>query len=254
MKVMLFSVPTYTFFETCVLFKDIFIKIRHYFSYILSIFVVYQLYHIRLIKLNGDIELHPGSKPSSLICHWKLNSITSHDFLKVKLLTLFSANPTKWPNTFKQFDCNLATNCMSMFDHFVGLTLEGLTAYNIMHKFDIISVPESYLNWDTLSSNDNLNILGHNMSRADHLPRNRRGGVSICYKESLPIKILNINYIQECISFYLIIGTKRCTNVSLYRSPRQSAHEFEIIFKQIKSGYGINYSKKSVTHSCYWRF
>ena len=138
-----------------------------------------------------------------------------------------------------------------MFDHFVGLKFEGLTAYNIMHKFDIISVSESYLNSDTLSSNDNLNILGHNMSRADHLPRNRRGGVSICYKESLPIKILNINYIQECICFYLIIGTKRCTNVSLYRSPRQSAHEFEIIFKQIKSGYGNNYSKKSVTHSCY---
>ena len=91
MKVMLFSALICTFFETCVLFKGIFIIITRYFSYIFSIFVVYLLYHIRLIRLSGDIELNPGPKPSSFkyfsICHWNLNSITSHDFLKVKLLT-----------------------------------------------------------------------------------------------------------------------------------------------------------------------
>ena len=108
---MLFSIPIYTFFETCVLLNDISFIIRHYFSYIFSIFVAYLLYHIRLIRLSGDIELNPGPKPSSFkcfsICHWNLNSITSHDFLKVKLLT----------------------------------------AYNVIHKFDIICISESYLNW-----------------------------------------------------------------------------------------------------------
>ena len=38
----------------------------------------------------------------------------------------FSANPTKWSNTPKQFVGNLPTNCLSVFDHFVGLTLKGL--------------------------------------------------------------------------------------------------------------------------------
>ena len=33
---------------------------------------------------------------------------------------------TKWPNTFKQFVGNLPTNCLSVFDHFVGLALKGL--------------------------------------------------------------------------------------------------------------------------------
>ena len=37
-----------------------------------------------------------------------------------------SANPTKWSNTLKQFVGNLPTNCLSVFDHFVGLALKGL--------------------------------------------------------------------------------------------------------------------------------
>ena len=36
------------------------------------------------------------------------------------------ANPTNWSNTTKQFVGNLPTNCLSVFDHFVGLALKGL--------------------------------------------------------------------------------------------------------------------------------
>ena len=37
----------------------------------------------------------------------------------------FSANPTKWSNTLKQFVGKLAKNCLSVFDHFAGLALKG---------------------------------------------------------------------------------------------------------------------------------
>ena len=37
-----------------------------------------------------------------------------------------SANPTKLWNTLKQFVGNLPTNCLSVFDHFLGLALKGL--------------------------------------------------------------------------------------------------------------------------------
>ena len=37
------------------------------------------------------------------------------------------ANPTKWSNTLKQFIAKLPTNFLSVFDHFVGLALKGLT-------------------------------------------------------------------------------------------------------------------------------
>ena len=56
MKVTLFRVPVLHF-----IFKDVFIIIRHYFSYIIRIFVVYLLNHIRSIRLSGDIEPNPRS-------------------------------------------------------------------------------------------------------------------------------------------------------------------------------------------------
>ena len=37
-----------------------------------------------------------------------------------------SANITKWSNTLKQFVGKLPTNCLSVFDHFVGLASKGL--------------------------------------------------------------------------------------------------------------------------------
>ena len=35
-------------------------------------------------------------------------------------------NPTKWSNTLKQFVLYTQANCLSAFDHFVGLALKGL--------------------------------------------------------------------------------------------------------------------------------
>ena len=37
-----------------------------------------------------------------------------------------SANPTKWPNTLKNFVGKLPTNCLSVFGHFVKLAFKGL--------------------------------------------------------------------------------------------------------------------------------
>ena len=46
-----------------------------------------------------------------------------------------SANPTKWSNTLTQFVGNLPKNCLSVFDHFVGLALKGFiylfTLFNV---------------------------------------------------------------------------------------------------------------------------
>ena len=77
-----------------------------------------------------------------------------------------------------------------------------------MHKFDINCISESYLNSGTSSSDGNLNVPAYDMSLADHLSGNQRRGVCIYYKESLPIKMFNNNYRQECICFDLKIGSK----------------------------------------------
>ena len=131
-------------------------------------------------------------------------------FLKIKFLAFVSEYVNISHDTFHDF-----------------LKVKLLTVYNVMHKFDITCVSESYLNSDTSWSDDNLNIPGY-MSRAEHPSGNRRGGVCIYYKEPLPIKMLIINYLQEYICFDLKIGSKPCTFVLLYRSPSQSPVEFEI--------------------------
>ena len=43
------------------------------------------------------------------------------------LVNPLRANPTKWSNTLKQFDGKFfPTNCLNVFDRFVGLALKGL--------------------------------------------------------------------------------------------------------------------------------
>ena len=41
-----------------------------------------------------------------------------------------TANPIKWSNTLKQFVGKLPTNCLSVFNHFVKLSLKGLIKQN----------------------------------------------------------------------------------------------------------------------------
>ena len=49
--------------------------------------------------------------------------MSDKNFRKPKVNPL-SANFTKWSNTLKQFVVKLPTNCLSVFDHFVGELFE----------------------------------------------------------------------------------------------------------------------------------
>ena len=58
-----------------------------------------------------------------------IQKISSKRFMSVvhkKSINPLSANFTKWSNTLKQLVSNLPTNCLSVFDQFVGLALKGL--------------------------------------------------------------------------------------------------------------------------------
>ena len=138
-----------------------------------------------------NVELNSGPKRASTsnisICHWNLNSISAHNYIKLFLLK----------------------------------------AYIAIHKFDIICLSETYLDSSTTSDDDNLAISGYNLIRSDHPSNNKRGGVCIYYKNFLPLRVLGIQYLQECINFELNIGGKICNFISLYRSPSQTQDEFE---------------------------
>ena len=68
---------SYTYLNTILYFSITLIYVNHTW-----------LYNI-LMKLCGDVEENPKPKPNSnqifSICHWNLNSISAHDYIKLSL-------------------------------------------------------------------------------------------------------------------------------------------------------------------------
>ena len=139
-----------------------------------------------LLLLCGNVELIPGPNQNTAkklaICHWNLNDIAAHNFVKLVLLK----------------------------------------AYISVHKFDIIGLLEKYLDSSILHDDSNLEIPGYVLVHSDHPSNKKRGGVCIYYKSYLPLRIININYLNECVRFELMVGDKICNFIALYRSPSQS--------------------------------
>ena len=108
------------------------------------------------MKFCGDVEENPGPKPSSnkifSICHWNLNSISAHNYIKPSLLR----------------------------------------AYLSTHRFDVICLSETYLDSDTSHEDANLEIVGYTLIRADHPSNTKRGGACLYYRNSLAFQLLNI--------------------------------------------------------------
>ena len=111
------------------------------------------------VKLSSDIEENLGPKPSSSrnvsICHWNLNSISAHNYMKLSLLR----------------------------------------AYLSTHKF------ETYLNSNTSTVDEKLEITGYTLIRANHPSNTNQSGACIYYKRSLAFKLLDICYLEEWIEF-----------------------------------------------------
>ena len=151
-----------------------------------------------LLLLSGDVELNPGPKcnPSNaiFICHRNLNSISAHNYAKVFLLKTYIA----------------------------------------IHKFDIICISQTYLDSSTPSDDSYLEISGYILVCSDHPPNNKRGGHCIYCKSFLPLRILNVQYLQESICFELKIVDKTCNFLSLYRSPSQSQDDFETFTENLE--------------------
>ena len=143
-----------------------------------------------LLMLSGDVEINPGPlsncKEYFSICYWNLNSISAHDYSKLFLLK----------------------------------------AYIILHKFDIICLSETYLDSTIPNHDDRLQIPGYTLIRSDHPSNTKRRGACMYYKSYLPLRVINIGYLHECLSFELQIGDKICNFVALYRSSSQESRRF----------------------------
>ena len=51
---------------------------------------------------------------------------------------------------------------------------------------------------------------------------------------NLPLRVININFLNKCIVFDIKLGDKTCSFAVLYRSPSQSSDEFESFPKNLE--------------------
>ena len=101
-----------------------------------------------------------------------------------------------------------------------------LNSYNSLHKFDIICLSETYLDCNTPLDDYNLEISSYTLVRSDH-PSNTKRGVCLYYKNNSPLRVVNVGYLNECLTLELKVGDKTYNFAVLYRSPSQSQDEFK---------------------------
>ena len=113
-------------------------------DYMFTRYLINNFKHL-LLLLSGDIEINPGPKRSSNItfCHWNLNDLAAHDFIKVPLVEAF------------------------------------ITSNN----FDLVCLSETFLDSTIPNDDVNIQINGYSLLRADHLNNIKRGGVCIISKD-----------------------------------------------------------------------
>ena len=120
------------------------------------------------------LEKNPGLKSYSAqyltICHWNLNNKTVHISIKIALFKVYLS----------------------------------------VYKIDIVCLSETFLDSSVPIDDDNLEIPGCSSVRADYPSNPKRSGVLLYYKGFLPIKLIDVNYLNECISFELRVGGKVC--------------------------------------------
>ena len=127
----------------------------------LSVFLITFLSFILI--LSNDNELNSGPKRESCkrtfsIAHWNLNSIATQNFVK----------------------------------------LSQLEALNTLHTYDLICLPETWLDSTTSIDCNDLSMKGYNLHRVDDPKNVKKGGVCVYYKETLAVQILQTK-LNQCI-------------------------------------------------------
>ena len=82
---------------------------------------------------------------------------------------------------------------------------------------DIVCLSETFLDSSFPIDDNNLQIPGYSSVRADHLSNTKRGGVLLYYKSFIQIKLINVIYLNEWVSFELRIGGNVYKFLTLYR-------------------------------------
>ena len=72
---------------------------------------------------------------------------------------------------------------------------------------------------------------GYSIAWVNHPSNIKCRGVCVYYKALLPLKFLDIKYLQECTNLEIIIGDNLCSFIILYRSLSKTHGDFETFIK-----------------------
>ena len=86
---------------------------------------------------------------------------------------------------------------------------------------------ETYFDLSILEEDSSFQLDGYKVIRADHPSNTKRGGVCICYQESLTVRALNLTNLIEFIICEVSIQSRKGYIGVIYRSPSQSTAKFE---------------------------
>ena len=136
----------------------------------------------------------------------------------------------EFSNGFFSF-CNWNLNTLSK-DNFNRISL--LEAHNTLFNYDIISLCETSLN-DEMQVPEKA-IPGYKYQPLNHPSGNKKGGVGIFYKDTLPLRIRSDLSFNECLVTELIFGRKKIFFSVFYRNPEDDANspEFENFLSNFK--------------------
>ena len=146
--------------------------------------------------------------------HWKAFFILSLLFIFTLLLPHGDIESNPGPRHSKSHlpsFCQWSLNSLPAHNFSKMLLLK---AYNAIYKYDLIFLSETY---SIPSDHVSLDLEGHKLVHADHHNNVKRGGVCIYYKESLPVKVINLPYLQEA----LLLKNNYIKSLSLSQSKQQ---------------------------------
>ena len=76
-----------------------------------------------------------------------------------------------------------------------------LEAFNTINRSELICVSESH--------NEDINVKGYKLVRADHPNNVKRGGVCACCRESLPVRVVPDHHLSECLILEVNLKNKK---------------------------------------------
>ena len=95
----------------------------------------------------------------------------------------------------------------------------------------MIYLSETYLNYNTLLNNNNLQ---YKLIRVDYPSNKKRVNICIYHKDFLPIKVNDVSYLKKCLNFNLSENGKQCNTTLIYYSPSQSSEELGIFLSNFE--------------------